>query len=221
MFNLPIASLALRSHRLIMASGRNTLIDQKDLTPSALTSHLNHLASPAPLSAAEKALAEVREAEAAEAKRTALDPEAENRRKQAIVGLAGAMKMQGGVKEALEKVAQRSDDGWAVILVSLSLDMTAAAVPTLPIKLYRLICRSQLRSGFSGSLMLTGNPKQRHLRPLSRHFRSLHPFPSRVQSPTQEPLLHILLVPYSPSARIARHALGRQDLEVPIACCIW
>lgn len=47
-----------------------------------------------------------------------LDPRTEERRKAAVVGLSGQMKLQEGVKEALQKVAQRSDDGWAVVLVS-------------------------------------------------------------------------------------------------------
>lgn len=91
--------------------------DQKDLTPSALTAHLNHLASPAPLSASEAALAEVREAEAMEAKRAALDPEAEARRRKAVVGLGGKFKWGEGVSDALEKAGERSDDGWIVCLV--------------------------------------------------------------------------------------------------------
>ncbi|OXB38958.1 hypothetical protein LQV05_004060 [Cryptococcus neoformans] len=87
-----------------------------DLTPSALTAHLNHLSSPPPLSASEAALAEVREAEAAEAKRAALDPESQARRNKAVVGLGGKMNWGDGVAEALQKVAQRSDDGWVVVL---------------------------------------------------------------------------------------------------------
>nr|XP_019002060.1 uncharacterized protein I203_05196 [Kwoniella mangroviensis CBS 8507]OCF65521.1 hypothetical protein I203_05196 [Kwoniella mangroviensis CBS 8507] len=88
----------------------------KDLTPSALTAHLNHLASPPPLSASEAALAEVREAEAAEAKRAALDPETEARRRKVVVGLGGKLTWGDGVQEALEKVGKRSDDGWVVVL---------------------------------------------------------------------------------------------------------
>ncbi|WRT67231.1 uncharacterized protein IL334_004197 [Kwoniella shivajii] len=88
----------------------------KDLTSSALTAHLNHLASPPPLSASEAALAEVREAEAAEAKRAALDPETEARRRKVVVGLGGKTVWADGVDQALKKVAERSDDGWAVIL---------------------------------------------------------------------------------------------------------
>lgn len=91
---------------------------QKDLTPAALSSHLSHLASPAPLSAAEKALAEVREAEAIEAKRAALDPDTEKRRIAAVVGLGGKMKWDQEVVGAMKKVSERSDDGWIVILVS-------------------------------------------------------------------------------------------------------
>ncbi|ORY27213.1 hypothetical protein BCR39DRAFT_483792 [Naematelia encephala] len=88
----------------------------KDLTPAALSAYLKHLASPPPLSAAEAALAEVREAEAAEAKRVALDPEAESRRKRAVVGLAGKFSWGDGVQDALDKVALCSDDGWIVCL---------------------------------------------------------------------------------------------------------
>jgi twinfilin-like protein len=60
----------------------------------------------------------VREAEALEAKRTALDPENEARRRKAVVGLGGKMPWAEGVQEAMDKVAQRSDDGWVVCLVS-------------------------------------------------------------------------------------------------------
>lgn len=91
---------------------------QSDLTPSSLTSHLNHISSPPPLSASEAALAEVREAEALEAKRAALDPENEARRRKAVVGLGGKMQWQDGVEEAVKKVSERSDDGWIVTLVS-------------------------------------------------------------------------------------------------------
>ncbi|WWC69360.1 uncharacterized protein I206_103299 [Kwoniella pini CBS 10737] len=87
-----------------------------DLTPTALTAHLNHLASPPPLSASEAALAEVREAEAAEAKRAALDPETEARRRKVVVGLGGKMEWGEGVEDALKKVAKRSDEGWVVVL---------------------------------------------------------------------------------------------------------
>nr|ODN87965.1 hypothetical protein L203_03169 [Cryptococcus depauperatus CBS 7841] len=87
-----------------------------DLTPTALTAHLNHLSSPPPLSASEAALAEVREAEAIEAKRAALDPETQARRQRAVVGLGGKIKMAENVIEALKTVAQRSGDGWIVVL---------------------------------------------------------------------------------------------------------
>jgi twinfilin-like protein len=92
---------------------------QNDLTPSSLHAHLNHLASPPPLSASEAALAEVREAEAAEAKRAALDPETEARRRAVVTGLGGKMAWGDGVADAMTKVAERSDDGWVVCLVSL------------------------------------------------------------------------------------------------------
>ncbi|KAI9638053.1 uncharacterized protein MKK02DRAFT_42435 [Dioszegia hungarica] len=88
----------------------------KDLTPSALSAHLKHLASPAPLSAAEKALMEVREAEAVEAKRAALDPDTEKRRIAAVMGLGGKMKWDEEVSGAMRKVAERSDEGWIVVL---------------------------------------------------------------------------------------------------------
>ncbi|RSH94016.1 Twinfilin-1 [Saitozyma podzolica] len=87
-----------------------------DLTPSSLHAHLNHLASPPPLSASEAALAEVREAEAAEAKRAALDPETEARRRAVVTGLGGKMAWGDGVADAMTKVAERSDDGWVVCL---------------------------------------------------------------------------------------------------------
>ncbi|TYJ56629.1 hypothetical protein B9479_002721 [Cryptococcus floricola] len=87
-----------------------------DLTSQGIHSHLVHIASPPPLSAAEKTLAEIREAEAVEAKREALDPEAAARRKKAIVGLGGLMSWGEGVGEALHKVSQRSDQGWIVTL---------------------------------------------------------------------------------------------------------
>ncbi|WWC61015.1 uncharacterized protein I303_103593 [Kwoniella dejecticola CBS 10117] len=108
----------------------------KDLTPTALTAHLNHLASPPPLSASEAALAEVREAEAAEAKRAALDPETEARRRKVVVGLGGKMDWGAGVEDALKKVAKRSDEGWVVVLEipatstsSLSLVTSESATP--------------------------------------------------------------------------------------------
>jgi twinfilin-like protein len=65
-------------------------------------------------------LAEVREAEAIEAKRAALDPETEARRRKAVVGLGGKMQWENGVEEALKKASQRSDDGWLVTLVGRS-----------------------------------------------------------------------------------------------------
>lgn len=78
------------------------------------------MSSPPPLSASEAALAEVREAEALEAKRAALDPDTEARRRKAVVGLSGKMQWQDGVDEAMRKVAERSDDGWIVTLVRIS-----------------------------------------------------------------------------------------------------
>lgn len=60
----------------------------------------------------------MREAEAAEAKRAALDPEGQTRRHKTVVGLGGKMIWADGVAEALQKAAQRSDDGWVVVLVS-------------------------------------------------------------------------------------------------------
>ncbi|ORX39984.1 hypothetical protein BD324DRAFT_247631 [Kockovaella imperatae] len=99
-----------------------------DLTPGALSAHLNHLASPPPLSAAEAALAEVREAEAEEARRTALDPEAEARRRKAIAGLGGKFKWNDGVADALDKVGERSDDGWIVTLEIPSNDAGAVSL---------------------------------------------------------------------------------------------
>ncbi|WVO13962.1 hypothetical protein L204_101587 [Cryptococcus depauperatus] len=96
-----------------------------DLTPTALTAHLNHLSSPPPLSASEAALAEVREAEAIEAKRAALDPETQARRQRAVVGLSGKIKMAENVIEALKTVAQRSGDGWIVVLEIPSNDISS------------------------------------------------------------------------------------------------
>ncbi|WVR05143.1 hypothetical protein IAU60_002155 [Kwoniella sp. DSM 27419] len=87
-----------------------------DLTPSAFSAHLNHMAAPPPLSASEAALAEVREAEAAEAKRAALDPQVAVNRQKAVVGLGGKLQWGSGVEEALKKVAGRSDEGWVVTL---------------------------------------------------------------------------------------------------------
>lgn len=52
-----------------------------------------------------------------EAKRAALDPETEARRRKAVVGLGGKMAWEDGVEDALKKASQRSDDGWLVTLV--------------------------------------------------------------------------------------------------------
>ncbi|OCF41449.1 hypothetical protein I317_04750 [Kwoniella heveanensis CBS 569] len=108
-----------------------------DLTPAALTAHLKHLASPPPLSASEAALAEVREAEAAEAKRAALDPQVAVNRKKAVVGLGGKMSLGDGVVDALKKVAQRSDDGWVAVFEipasntgAISLTTSDACIPS-------------------------------------------------------------------------------------------
>ena len=68
-------------------------------------------------------LAEIREAEAEEARRTALDPDAEQRRRKAVVGLGGKFKWDSAVGEALDKVGERSDDGWIVTLVSVFLSL--------------------------------------------------------------------------------------------------
>ncbi|KAK4687479.1 twinfilin, partial [Tremellales sp. Uapishka_1] len=87
-----------------------------DLTPAALTSHLKHIDSPPPLTASEAALAEVRAAEAEEAKRSVNDAEVARNRQKAVVGLGGKMVWGKGVEEALKKVAGRSDDGWIVCL---------------------------------------------------------------------------------------------------------
>lgn len=93
---------------------------------------MNHLSSPPPLTASEAALAEVREAEAIEAKRTALDPENEARRRKAVEGLGGKMAWGEGVQDAMDKVAQRSDDGWIVLLVrALIARRTSPHVPSV------------------------------------------------------------------------------------------
>lgn len=63
---------------------------------------------------------EIKEAEAIEAKRAALDPETEARRRKAVVALGGKMGWDNGVEEALKKAAERSDDGWIVTLVKTS-----------------------------------------------------------------------------------------------------
>ncbi|EIW69377.1 hypothetical protein TREMEDRAFT_38993 [Tremella mesenterica DSM 1558] len=86
-----------------------------DLTPNALTAHMKHMAAPPPLSAQEIVMAGVREAEAAEANR-APDPEIEARRRQAVVALGGKIQWGEGVEEALKKCAERSDEGWVVVL---------------------------------------------------------------------------------------------------------
>ncbi|KLT41749.1 hypothetical protein CC85DRAFT_286152 [Cutaneotrichosporon oleaginosum] len=87
-----------------------------DLSPHALKSHLNHMASPPPLTASEAALAEIKAAEAEEARRTAIDGEVHKARVKAVVGLSGKTKWQAGVHEALSKASERSDDGWIVTL---------------------------------------------------------------------------------------------------------
>ncbi|BEI91317.1 uncharacterized protein CcaverHIS019_0401370 [Cutaneotrichosporon cavernicola] len=87
-----------------------------DLSPHAFKSHLNHMASPPPLTASEAALAEIKAAEAEEARRTAVDGEVHKARVKAVIGLSGKTKWQAGVHEALSKAAERSDDGWIVTL---------------------------------------------------------------------------------------------------------
>lgn len=74
--------------------------------------------APPPLTASEKALAEIKAAEAEEAKRVALDVETAAARRKAVVGLGGKTQWQDGVADALTKAAARSDDGWIVTLVS-------------------------------------------------------------------------------------------------------
>lgn len=76
------------------------------------------MASPPPLTASEAALAEIKAAEAEEARRTAVDGEVHQARLKAVIGLGGKTKWQEGVTEALTKAAERSDDGWIVTLVS-------------------------------------------------------------------------------------------------------
>jgi len=93
------------------------LIEQSDLSPTGIAAYLRHTSAPAPLSASEAALKEIKEAEAIEAKRAALDPETEARRRKAVVALGGKMGWDNGVEEALKKAAERSDDGWIVTLV--------------------------------------------------------------------------------------------------------
>lgn len=91
---------------------------KSELSPTGLAAYLRHTSAPAPLSASEAALKEIKEAEAVEAKRAALDPETEARRRKAVVALGGKMGWDNGVEEALKKAAERSDDGWLVTLVS-------------------------------------------------------------------------------------------------------
>lgn len=85
-----------------------------DLTPRALKAHLDHILSPPPLTASEAALAEVKAAEAEEAKRAAQDAETNRARRAAVIGLGGKTQWSDGVADALAKVAERSDDGWVV-----------------------------------------------------------------------------------------------------------
>lgn len=85
-----------------------------DLTPRALKAHLEHILSPPPLTASEAALAEVKAAEAEEAKRAAMDAETNKARRQAVIGLGGKTQWSDGVADALAKAAERSDDGWIV-----------------------------------------------------------------------------------------------------------
>lgn len=93
-------------------------LHQSDLQGHSLRSHLNHMASPPPLTASEAALMEIKTAEAEEARRTAVDGEVHQARVKAVIGLSGKTKWQAGVTEALTKAAERSDDGWIVTLVS-------------------------------------------------------------------------------------------------------
>lgn len=85
-----------------------------DLTPRALKAHLDHILSPPPLTASEAALAEVKAAEAEEAKRAAMDAETNKARRQAVIGLGGKTQWSDDVADALAKVAERSDEGWFV-----------------------------------------------------------------------------------------------------------
>lgn len=85
-----------------------------DLTSKALKAHLEHILSPPPLTASEAALAEVKAAEAEEAKRVAMDAETHAARRQAVIGLGGKTQWADGVAEALQKASECSDDGWVV-----------------------------------------------------------------------------------------------------------
>lgn len=85
-----------------------------DLTPRALKAHLEHILSPPPLTASEAALAEVKAAEAEEAKRAAQDAETNKARRAAVIGLGGKTQWSDDVANALAKAAERSDDGWVV-----------------------------------------------------------------------------------------------------------
>jgi hypothetical protein len=105
------------SRAVITAHVRALTNIQSDLAPGSFKSHLNHILSPPPLTASEKALIEIKAAEAEEAKRVALDGAAAAARRQAVIGLGGKTQWQSGVAEALTKVSERSDDGWLVTLV--------------------------------------------------------------------------------------------------------
>ncbi|KAL1405528.1 Twinfilin-1 [Vanrija albida] len=112
-----------------------------DLTPRSLTSHLDHILSPPPLTASEAALAEIKAAEAEEAKSLALDTETQAARRKAVVGLGGRMKWNAEVQEALTKAAARSDDGWVV-----SLDISPSDTSVLQLRASEACKPSELAS---------------------------------------------------------------------------
>lgn len=115
-------------------------------------------------------MAEVRAAEEAEAKRAALDPENEARRRKAVIGLGGKMAWGDGIMEAMEKVAKRSDEGWVVVLVCSIYCPLAWLTPS-------------------------GDICHKHRGSLSAQVGGLHSLAAGLKTASQITSIHLLLLP--------------------------
>jgi len=124
-------------------------------------------------------LKEIKEAEAIEAKRAALDPETEARRRKAVVALGGKMGWDNGVEEALKKAAERSDDGWIVTLVQhltqssrLSLTLRKSPHPTQQLLLFsnqKLASLPRSHPNFPPNHLVSHSTRTLHLLQLLPH----------------------------------------------------